>query len=309
MINNIKIICTISKKTNSEILKGLKENGADFFRINLSHTDKDEIESEIIRLKEFEVPIMIDTEGSQIRTRNELSILIKRFNLTIKKSFFKPNGIADKFKVGDIIHLGFNNIILRVVNIKEDNLEIKAIKKGFVGSHKGVHLNRVIRLPFLSEKDLYAIKIAKKHNVKDFSLSFVRSLRDIEQFKELYPEANFLAKIETEDAVKIRRLLIGCTKGVLIDRGDLSREVPIEKIPMIQKDLIDFNRVCDVFVATNTLESMYDSESPSVSDVNDIANTILDGVSGFVLTKEIAVGKNPVEVLKMLKKIISEVKK
>lgn len=182
---------------------------------------------------------------------------------------------------------------------------------GLVEKNKAVHIDSEFKFPFLSEKDKYTVDLAKKHGVKNFSLSFVRSKKDIIDFKKIFPDAYFLAKIETKDAMKNLDEIIDFSPAVLIDRNDLGREVPLHMMPIVQKKIIEKarNRGKEAFLATNVLENMSFELKPMKSEVNDIFTTLNDGVSGFVLTKETAVGKYPVETINILSSLINSVSK
>jgi len=322
MINGKKIICTVGHSPlDGRVLKRLKSGGADFFRINLSHTDKQDIELKVEELLEKGLNVMLDTEGSQVRTGNLKEIFLEKGQiLKIYDSeiicddsnlFLTPLNIVQKLNIGDLLFLDFNSALIKIVEGYDSEKGFclaEVIIRGNCGYHKGVHISSLhkLDLPFLSEKDLYAIDLAKRKGLKNFTLSFVRKKEDIEYFKKLYPEANFMAKIETSDAVANIDSILDLSPGLLIDRGDLSREIPFQKIPfvqeMISKKCIDRGK--DLFVATNTLERMAFELMPDKSEVSDIIKCLDDGVGGFALTKEIAVGKYPIETLNTLTSLI-----
>lgn len=326
MLKKKKIICTIGPSSlNPHILRGLKDKEVDFLRINLSHTPEESIEEIILELKKYDIPIIIDTEGPQIRTGNNYEIILKK-NKNIKihnkrvlcngeNLFLTPLNIIEKMQDGDIISADFNSAILNVRDIsplkEKGYILCRVITEGTVGGKKAVHIENVnnIKLPTFSNKDLKSIDIAKKYNVNMFTLSFIDNKEDLINFKEIYPESIFYAKIETKKAVDNLIDIINFSDGILIDRGDLSREVPIEKIPLFQKYIIYKAREKgkEVFVATNTLEKMVCSLKPDRSEVNDIVNTLLDGATGIALTKETAVGNYPLETVSMLSSIMNQI--
>ncbi len=323
MINGIKIICTIGPSSlNDDILYRLKDRGVDFFRINLSHTPKEKVEEKIIELKKYGLSVMIDTEGSQLRTGNDKEIeFIEGMNIRVhnhkilcdKNNFFiTPFKFLEKISEGDILHLDFNSVLIKVSDIStlsEGYIECVVIIGGIVGGRKGVYVETDFKFNPFSEKDIYAFEIAKKQDIKNFCLSYIRKKQDILDFKKIFPDAFFLTKIETKDAVNNIDELLDLSPGILIDRGDLSREVPLQQIPFAQEYLIKKARdkSKEVFIATNTLENMSFSLKPLRSEVNDIVKTLRDGVSGFVLTKETAVGKYPVETLNMMASLINNI--
>ena len=324
MINKIKIICTIGPSSFKEdILLKLKDRGADFFRINLSHTEDEEIEEKIRGLLGYDVPIILDTEGSQVRTGNTSEIdffeggvvkihakkvVCDSFNL-----FFKPLGIISKLKDGDLISLEFNSVLLRVFDDSKLNngfIECKVVIGGRIGGKKAVQIESpTFNLPPFSKKDHLAVNLAKKYGIKHFTLSFMESPESILKFKQLYPEAVIYSKIESKKGLENFMEIAKVSNGILIDRGDLGSQVQLEKIPFIQKFILKKMRDLgkDAFVATNTLEQMAFSLKPNKAEVNDIINTILDGATGIALTKETAVGKYPVETVNMLSNLISQI--
>lgn len=324
-MKKIKVIATIGPSSNKkDILNKLKDRGVDFFRINLSHTIEEDIERTIQYLKEFNVPIIIDTEGFQIRSGNTDEVNfkegenIKLFNKKVSCSsnslFLNPAEVIANLRIGDLISIGFNEVLLKVFNISalntEGYIECKVLISGKVGSKKAVHIDSpTFMLPAFSKKDLLALEIAKNHYIKHFTLSFMESGDSVQQFKTLYPDAIVYSKIESKKGLDNFVEIANESEGILIDRGDLSSQVPIEKIPLIQKHIIhkckEMNK--EVFVATDTLADMSFSLKPNRAEVNDIINTILDGATGFALTKELAVGKYPVETVNMMNSLIKQV--
>ena len=318
-----KIICTIGPASlNEDILNKLKARGVDYFRINLSHTPLDKIEEVVIELKKAGVPVILDTEGSQIRTGNsneinigqgdEIRVYADEIQCNKNNIFLTPRGIIKHFKIGDLIEIDFNSTLLSVSDISNLNSEgyilCRCLIGGVIGGKKGVHLDSDIYLPPFSKKDYIAFDIGRKHGITTFTLSFIRKKQDILEFKKIYPEATFFSKIETAEAVKNIDSILDISNGILIDRGDLSREIPLEKIPLTQKYLINKAREKNkiVFVATNTLEKMATSLKPDKSEANDIVNTLLDGATGIALTKETATGNYPVETVNTLLTLIEQ---
>ena len=324
MIGNQKIICTVGfgNHFNPDNILKLKNGGADFIRINLSHTLKKDLEENIKKLKKLNAPIMLDTEGCQIRTGNSKELffkegtIIKIYDQEIicndQTLFFNPGKIIYKLKVGDLLHPDFNSVLLRICDIskKEKGGYVEAIVLigGKIGCKKGVHLEIDFKLPVFSDKDLYSFKLAKKYNINSFSLSFIHNANEISLFKKLNPNVKYTVKIETKEAVKNLNSILNNCDSILIDRGDLSRVVPLEKIPFIQKKILKKANTKNVnaFIASNTLEEMSFALKPNRAEVNDIFNALNLGCNGFVLTKETAIGKHPIETLNLLKAIIKE---
>ncbi len=323
-MRKIKTICTIGPSSlNEEILNKLEERDVDFFRVNLSHTDKDKIESVVIELKKHNVPIILDTEGSQVRSANKKDlVLLEGQNIKIfeehcagdsDRLVLNPVSVLNALREGDLISIDFNSALLKIYNVKtlreKKYIECKVLIGGLVGLRKAVHIDSpTFKLPSFSEKDLSAVKIAKKYGIKHFTLSFMEDPSDVKAFKKLLPGVTVFSKIESKKGLENFLKIAKESNGVLIDRGDLSHQVPLERIPLIQKYVISKCREMgkEVFIATNTLEQMSFSLKPNRAEVNDIINTLLDGATGIALTKETAAGKYPVETVNMLKVLISQ---
>lgn len=323
MTTSIKIICTIGPGSIKEdILSKLKDRGANFFRINLSHTEETEIEQKIKDLIGYAVPIIIDTEGSQIRSGNIRDIFIeeesiiriygKKIECDSSNLFLNPEGVIKELNEGDIISIDFNSLLLRVIDIStkdEGYISCKTIIGGLIGGKKAVHIDSpTFNLPPFSKKDNIAVEIAKRYGIKHFTLSFMENPGDILKFKQNYPGAIVYSKIESKKGLNNFIEIAKNSDGILIDRGDLSNQIPLEKIPFIQKYVLKKVRELgkEAFIATNTLEQMAFSLKPSKAEVNDIINTLIDGATGIALTKETAVGKYPVETLNMLVNLVSQ---
>lgn len=174
-------------------------------------------------------------------------------------------------------------------------------------NNKGVHLiNRNILLNFVTKKDEEAIKIAKKMNIKYFALSFTNTPMDIIKFNKLLKNKIKIFKLETKIAIKNLNKIISTGNNFLIDRGDLSKDVSIEMIPVVQREILRKANLKNkrVYVATNFLESMINNSYATRGETNDIYNTLEMGASGIVLAAETAIGKYPKECITFLKKII-----
>ncbi len=326
MKEEIKIICTIGPASKNErTLRCLEARNVFLVRLNLSHIESDEIEKYILLLKKFNISIAVDTEGAQVRTgriaqgsmglhiKDSVKIHNANIKCDTKNIYFTPLNIIDCLVPGDLIAMDFNSVLLKVTDVserhKKNYVTCAVIVDGMVGSNKGVHCDRITgKLHPFTRKDLRAVELAKKHGIRYFTLSFMNNEEEVKLFKRMCPEAVIYAKIETIAGLKNVSSILNHVHGILIDRGDLSREIPIEKIPLIQKVLINTAREHgkEVFVASNLLETMASDLKPTRAEVNDVVNTILDGVSGFVLTKETAVGKYPVETINILKNLIEE---
>lgn len=325
-LNNekVKIIATIGPSSNnSEILDKLRDRGANFFRINLSHTNEEDIVQRIKDIMGHGVPIILDTEGLQVRSGNTDEIHFEEgaiVNLHNKKIacngeniFLNPPGVADRLMDGDLINIDFNSLLLKVFDTSKKSegiLKCKVLIGGAVGGKKAVQIDSpTFELPPFSKKDHKALELAKKYGIKHFTLSFMENPDAVYKFRSFYPEAIVYSKIESKKGLKNFKEIAEQSHGILIDRGDLSNQVPLERIPLIQKHLISEVRKMgkEVIVATNTLEQMAFSLKPNRAEVTDIINIILDGATGIALTKEVAVGKYPVETVNMISTLINQV--
>ena len=325
--NNIKIICTLGPSSfKKKVLNNLIKEKVDILRINLSHTKENEIEKRIKQLKRVGVRnLCIDTEGSQVRTRyikHEITLKkgqnVKVYNIdrkcNKKEIFLYPNFLINSVKVGTSILIGFNDLKLRVVKKLKTKgcLICKVEKSGILGANKGVHFNQKINLPALTPKDIKALFIGKKLGIKNFALSFVNSSEDIKKAKKIVGNNNFIiSKIETYNAVKNLVSISKNSNALLIDRGDLSRYFPIENIPPVQEKILRINNSLKkpTYVATNLLETMIKYNQPTRAESHDVYATLKQGAKGLVLAAETAIGIDPVNCVKFLKKSIKIFKK
>jgi len=321
------IIATLGPSTFEEhLLKKVEDRGIDFVRINLSHTSIDKVEETVQYITDtIATPLMIDTEGSQVRTGdlgvdtitltmgNQIRVYKEHIVCDDKNIYLRPEMAVDQLQVGDLIFIDFDTIILRVDSL--DRLKgngyivCSVLSGGVMGNNKAVTVpQRNLNFPALSEKDVKALEIAKKYKINFCSMSFVDSVDDVLELKKLCPQIKVVAKIETEKGVNNLNEIIDVSDGILIDRGDLSREIPLQKIAFAQKIIINKanTKNTPVFVATNLLDTMMDSLRPSRAEVNDIVNTLLDGADGLVLAAETAIGKNPIQTIDFMMNICRE---
>lgn len=323
-MNNPKIIATIGPASNKpHILEQLKDRGVSFFRINLSHTEEKDIESRVEDIIDYGVPVILDTEGAQIRSGNREEIALQEgrtirvYNRKVHcnelRIWLNPGASVNAFVEGDLIFIDFNSVLLKVTDtsrISKGYIECAVLIGGRIGGRKAVYIDSpTFRLPVFSKKDRKAVKIAKKHGITHFTLSFMESMSSVVGFKSHYLGATVFSKIESRMGLQNFEEIARVSDGLLIDRGDLSHQIPLERIPFTQKHIIarcrDMSR--DVFVATNTLELMASSLKPNRAEVNDVINTLLDGAAGIALTRETAVGKYPVETVNMLSTLFRQV--
>ena len=323
MNQKIKIICTLGPSSfKTKILQKLNSQKVDIFRINLSHTDKNDIKKKILYLKKQKIKnICLDTEGAQIRTtltkknyylkKNSVVELSTDDRLTSNKNIYLyPNFNLLSVPLKTKIFIGFENLCLQVIkkNNKKNKVFCKIIKSGFLESKKGVHIDYPIKLNSLTDKDIYALKLGKELDINYFAISFVNNHKDIYDVKKIVGDKkNIISKIETLNAINDLKNIAKVSTSLLIDRGDLSRYIPIEQIPLAQETIINKTKPIrkPVYVATNLLENMIENSQPTRAESNDIYSSLKQGAKGLVLAAETAIGKDPVNCVVFLKKCIN----
>jgi len=313
-----KIFVTLGPSTlTKNFLVFAKTAKISFLRLNMSHIKINDLEKIINFIRKYnnKTPICIDTEGAQIRTKVKKKTFFRKKE---KIKIFERNGnlclypdeIFSKLKKNDILLIGFENLSVKVTKIEKDHIVSTVITEGFLEGNKGVHLkNRKIKIDYLTKKDLQAINVGKRNNIKTFALSFTNSSNDIVNFKKILKNETKIYKLETISAMKDLKNIIKEGENFLIDRGDLSKETEIEKIPMYQRKIIKLAnnyKNKEVYVATNLLESMIENSTPTRAEANDIFNCLELGASGLVLAAETAIGKYPIDAVQFLKKMIKE---
>lgn len=312
----IRILCTLGPASlREEVIRALDTRGIDLFRINLSHTPMDALEDAIAVIQGCSsTPICIDTEGPQVRcgvVPDEILLEEGRRVLLVVEDrpgsaevlTLWPRTAIPALRVGSTVGIDFDGALLRVVEAGDGEATAVVVESGRVRSNKAVTVDPPPALPPLSEKDLAAMEVGRLRGVTHYALSFAASADDVRTIRSLAPAgAHVMAKIESRVGVRNMDGIIEASDSVIIDRGDLSREVPLEFVPFYQKAIVRrANRWSrPVYVATNLLESMVTDRIPTVAEANDIANTLLDGVHGLVLAAETAIGRDPVGSVDMI---------
>jgi len=319
----IKILITLGPASiNKKFLKFCIDSKVSLLRLNMSHINLKDLEKNIKLIRKFNkrTQICIDTEGAQIRTKNKNSKK-KFFRKNAIFSFYKdekklslyPPEVFNKVKKNDVLLIGFENLRAKVLTVRKERIVLKVLESGFIEKNKGVHLqNRNLKLNFLTQKDIQAIKIGKKNKIKNYALSFTSSANDIIEFNKILPTENKIYKLETNKACKNLKKIIKLGNNFLIDRGDLSKEVRIENIPIFQRKIVrevKKHKNKEVYIATNLLESMIKNIYPTRAEANDIFNCLEMGANGLVLAAETAVGNYPQDTVNFLSKIIDKYKK
>ncbi|MEQ8319661.1 MAG: pyruvate kinase [Rhodospirillales bacterium] len=315
-----EILCTLGPASMDErMIARLEALGISLFRINLSHTPLDKVEEVVRNVQSWtSVPLSLDTEGAQVRTgtlakpfelkENEVVYAQREPILGDAACFnFYPYDIIDALNAGDLISIDFNSVLVQVVDKSDDRVKMRVLNGGLVGSNKAVTVERSIELPPLTDKDRGAVEIGMEMGVRHYALSFANYGKDVEFLRGMVgKESTIISKIECRNGIRNLEQIAQLSDAILIDRGDLSREIPIEYVPYYQKKIIktvhDVGR--KVYVATNLLESMVTMPVPTRAEVNDIYNTFLDGADGVVLAAETAIGKYPVACANMVAKMI-----
>ena len=322
-----KIICTLGPSTdNEETLKQLMLNGMDVARVNMSHQDHDTHRRRANMVKKLReevslpVALLLDTKGPEIRTGTfaESKVLLKKgqkFTLTTDDIEGDVNGCSISFKdlprdvrKDSTILIDDGLIELSVDKVVNNNIECTVVNGGTVSSNKGINVPGVqLSLPFLNEKDKSDIKFAVEEDFDFIAASFTRTADDIIALKKELKKYNcdnikIIAKIENGDGVKNIDDILRVADGIMVARGDLGVEIPIEDIPIIQKMLIKkaFEDGRIVITATQMLDSMIKNPRPTRAETTDVANAIYDGTSAIMLSGETAAGAYPVEAVKTM---------
>lgn len=317
---NVKILCTLGPASlNPSTIHRLEERGVDLFRINLSHTPLESVAETIEVIQSHSsVPICLDTEGAQVRTgrmaRNVYISEAEHVQLTREIAVgtehsitLTPVSVFSELRPNHLLTLDFDGLTLLVLSVDAKGATTVVINGGRVDSNKAVVVMPAPTLPALSAKDREAVTIGRRMGVKHFALSFTNSADDVRALRALTgPDATIISKIESKRGVLNLDEILGIADEILIDRGDLSREVPLENIPLLQKAIIRkaTQAKVPVNVATNLLESMIVNRKPTRAELNDIVNTLLDGANGLVLAAETAIGKHPVGAVDMVLNMI-----
>jgi pyruvate kinase len=318
-----KILCTIGPSSlNARVIQRLENLGASLFRINLSHTRLEDVERVVTTIQRHtRVPVCLDTEGAQIRTAALVdgTVTLRENTMVAVHSrlvpgdpyniaFYPPETVA-QFQPGDFVSIDFNSVMTQVVEVLPDRAIVRVINGGEVGSNKAVTVHSPIAMPALTAKDKGALEIGRRLGIRHVALSFANSPEDVDEIRAHTNEGTFvISKIECRNGLDRLEAIALKSDAILIDRGDLSREIPIERIPSAQKHIIRTAKKLarEVYVATNLLETMVSTPLPTRAEVNDIFNTLQDGADGLVMAAETAIGKFPINCAAMVVKLIHE---
>ncbi len=330
-----KIVATLGPGCNNKtMLSRLVRAGVNVFRINFSHATYDEADSHIDLIRSLNkeldtnVAIMADLQGPKIRIgQMQDGVVFKRgdmFSLITSKEIvgnkekasLSYDGFAKDVRKGDTVLIDDGKLIFEVISSnKKDEVKLKNIQGGKLTSKKGVNLpNTKISTSSLTKKDKKDLLYAISKELDWVALSFVRDANDMIKLRELIEKESeekipIIAKIEKPEAIKNIEDIIQNSDGIMVARGDLGIEIPSEEVPLIQKKIVYLakrHRI-PVIIATQMMESMIDSIKPSRAEVNDVANSVMDGADAIMLSAETSIGKYPAEVVTQISKIITTV--
>tara|TARA_R110000787_G_scaffold147742_5_gene261608 strand:+ start:13039 stop:14454 length:1416 start_codon:yes stop_codon:yes gene_type:complete len=330
-----KIICTIGPATSAvEMLTKLTNAGMNVARLNMSHGDHDSHATVIARIKALNktlhhpVALLVDTQGPEIRTgdrNNDLNLttgdivsVVARGAEDVETSSIQVNyeDLIHDVEVGDKITVDNGLINLEVLEKNFPVMKCKVIDGGVLKSKSHVNLPGIrVNLPSITEKDKRDIKFALDQGVDFIALSFVRNERDIEELRAILKENNsnikIIAKIEDQEGLTNLEAIIAAADGIMVARGDLGVEIPLEVLPRVQRRIV---RQCAihgqrVIVATHMLESMIDNPMPTRAEVTDVANAVYEEADAIMLSAETTIGKHPVRCVEVLDRIARSTEK
>ncbi|WP_069815182.1 pyruvate kinase [Streptomyces sp. TP-A0874] len=325
-----KIVCTLGPAVDSyEQLKALIEAGMNVARFNMSHGSHAEHEERYHRLRKATeesgraVGVLADLQGPKIRLETFVDGPVElvrgdEFTITTEevagdKSICGTTykGLPADVSKGESILINDGAVALQVTEVDGPRVRCIVIEGGVISDHKGINLPGVaVNVPALSEKDVEDLRFALRLGCDMVALSFVRDAADIRDVHRVMDEVGrhvpVIAKVEKPQAVANMEDVVAAFDGVMVARGDLAVEYPLEKVPMVQKRLIDMCRrnAKPVIVATQMMESMINSSRPTRAEASDVANAILDGADAVMLSAESSVGKYPMETVKTMSRIV-----
>lgn len=330
-----KIVATLGPATSDkETLRAMIQEGVDVFRVNFSHANYDDVKERIQMIRDLgeelntTTAILGDLQGPKLRVgimKEEVVVQPgdtikfctgKEFEGTAKKVYMNYDNFPKDVNVGERILLDDGKLMFEVLETNnKDEVKATVIQGGPLRSRKGVNLpNTNISLPALTKKDKEDAIFAISQKVDWIALSFVRHAEDLKELQALIEAHSeykipIIAKIEKPEAVENIEKIVAYCDGLMVARGDLGVEVPAEEVPLIQKELVLTAKRAriPVIIATQMMETMITSLTPTRAEVNDVANSIMDGADAVMLSGETSVGKYPVDVIKTMTKICKSV--
>lgn len=329
--NKTKIVATIGPASSSkEVLKSMIESGMSIARLNFSHGKYDDLLEVIANIRELNdemgthVGLLADLQGPkirlgevkdggvEIRSGHQLTITTKECVGDAEMVYLTYPEFPKDVAEGDTILINDGKLVLQVTGTnRKDKVTATVEHGGLMESRKGVNLpNTKISMPCLTKKDRADLEFALEHQVEWVGLSFVRSADDIIELKDIITscgsKTKVVAKIEKPEAVKDLNNIIRETDAVMVARGDLGVEIPMQEVPVVQKTIVSkcLNEAKPVIIATQMMESMITNPAPTRAEVNDVANSVLDGADALMLSGETSVGAHPALVIKSMYSII-----
>ncbi|MFF3738418.1 pyruvate kinase [Streptomyces sp. NPDC002566] len=327
-----KIVCTLGPATDSyDRLKALVEAGMDVARFNLSHGDHAEHEERYRRVRKaadetgHSVGLLADLQGPKIRLGRftEGPVLLERddtFTITVEEGVEGDRhtcgttyaGLATDVTPGERILVDDGKVTLEVTDIDGPRVHTRVLDGGVISDHKGLNLPGVaVSVPPLSKKDEDDLRWALRTGFDVIALSFVRTGNDITDVHRIMDEEGrrlpVIAKIEKPQAVENIDDIVAAFDGIMVARGDLGVEMPLEQVPIVQKRAIKLAKrnAKPVIVATQMLDSMIDNSRPTRAEASDVANAVIDGTDAVMLSGETSVGKHPVQTVRTMAKIVT----
>lgn len=332
--NKTKIIATIGPASSSAaVLEELIRAGVDVCRLNFSHGDYEHHQQVIETIREIntrthnQAAILVDLQGPKLRvglvendaanleTGKEVVLTNKECTGNESRLYVNYLQLPSDVREGEIILIDDGKIKLRVTETNYRD-EVKALVEsgGIVSSRKGVNLpNTKVSLPSLTEKDMRDLEFALNMNVDWIGLSFVRKASDIAALKQIIAKEGkpikVVAKIEKPEALTEIDYIINETDALMVARGDLGVELPMQDVPLIQKMLVQkcIRATKPVIIATQMMESMINNSSPTRAEVNDVANSVLDGADAVMLSGETSIGKYPVRAVEYMRNVVTSI--
>ena len=334
VLRKVKIVCTLGPASDTyEKIRDLLGAGMNVARLNFSHGDYSSHERTINNIRAAEknldtpIAVLLDTKGPEIRTgllRDHAKVMLVQdsdFELRFDGIEGDSQGVSvdyaplhDEVAIGQAIYIDDGVIKLQVVELTSDAVVCRVIVGGELGERKGINVPSAdLSVPTLTDKDINDIKWSSEHDVDYIAVSFVRSSEDILNVKKLVEkyggDSKIIAKIETRQSVERLDEILAVSDGIMVARGDLGVEIPMEDVPVLQKDII---KKCLIqgkqsIVATQMLDSMIRNPRPTRAEASDVANAVIDGTDAVMLSGETASGKYPLEAVKTMNNIIMKI--
>ncbi|RBY74491.1 pyruvate kinase [Geodermatophilus sp. TF02-6] len=333
MTRRAKIVCTLGPATGSpEQVTALVESGMDVARLNFSHGAHADHEKAYRMVREASdrtgraVAVLADLQGPKIRlgtfadgpvqwaTGSRVCITVEDVEGTAERVSTTYKGLAADVKVGDRLLVDDGKLALSVVDVEGPDVWCLVVEGGEVSNNKGLSLPGVaVSVPALSDKDADDLRFALHLSVDFIALSFVRRPEDVELVRDVMRQEDIVvpvvAKLEKPEAVDNLEAIVEAFDGIMVARGDLGVELPLEQVPLVQKRAVQAARERNkpVIVATQMLESMISSSRPTRAEASDVANAVLDGADAVMLSGETSVGKYPIAAVRTMERIIDAV--